>query len=322
DITFQYEGRITEWPAWSANILSNDWVEIGMYLPWFPLNPAYGDFTSDLEVTCDPAWQVRSFGSFEQEGDRWTFSQAQPVNDIVVMAARNLKTIHVPGKNPRMQVHYVTISEATASQLGDDLSSVVTLFDGWFGDIDRDYVTLVASPREQGGGYTRPGLIVLGGLDDEGFASGREVFLRYVGHEAAHLWWHNASPGTWQDWLNEGFAEFSALLVIEELFGPEAFQARLDEMAAAAVGTPPLWEFDRRDTSTPEKAAAIEGILYSKAPVLLQELRQRMGQKPFFRLCCQMVESGTSTTEAFLAIVAEISGTETAEWFETELRTR
>jgi len=38
-------------------------------------------------------------------------------------------------------------------------------------------------------------------------------------------WWANAPVNSWEDWLNESFAEYSALMAVRELFGAERFEA-------------------------------------------------------------------------------------------------
>jgi len=322
DITFRYEGTVKDQPPYLANVLTPEWVELGLYLPWFPLNAEYGDFTYELDVSCDPAYEVRSSGPVHRRRGQLIFTEESPVNDIVVVAAPDLKTSSNSGPNLQVQVYYVSIVDSTAVQIGDDLFRSTALYESWFGGTGREHVALIVSPRVSGGGYARTGLIVLGGMDDAGFAANREGYLRYIAHESAHLWWNFASPESWHDWLNEGLAEFSALLAVRELAGPEAFRTRLERKREESADTPPLWGFDRNDSSTPEKSAAIQHNLYDKGPVLLYELYQRLEHDAFCALCHRMVIEQTATTQALLTLLKDISDPETAEWFEDALRTR
>ncbi len=97
-------------------------------------------------------------------------------------------------------------------------------------------------------------------------AEHRADLLRYLAHEAAHFWWTLAPADTWEDWLNESFAEYSALLLIRDRFGEEEFRTRMDRKRESAEGTPPIWGFDRGDTSTEEKSMQVQAVLYNAGP--------------------------------------------------------
>jgi len=122
--------------------------------------------------------------------------------------------------------------------------------------------------------------------------------------------------------MNEGFAEYSALLVVRELFGREAFERRLSDKVANIQSTTPIWGFDRNDRSTQEKRDEIEKILYSKGPVLLNKLEVKIGKENFIELCRSLVANNISTTDGFLEILGNLEEDEVKIWFETLLKTR
>jgi aminopeptidase N len=318
--TFEYEGIISEWPAWSANVITEEWVELGLYLPWFPYNEAYGPFTFEIEVECDPKYRLRSYGSFKNANGKWHFKWMSPTTDIVLVANKNLKTIQQEFNGKRLNVHYSVIQDTTAKKLAGDLRGILELFEAWFGGYKESEITLIESLRERGGGYARTGLISLAGLSDDKYIAQHETYIRYLAHEASHMFWHMAPSDNWEDWMNEGFAEYSALMVIKELFGAESFNKRIETKKSNLAEKPPIWGFDRNDRATPEKSQAVEAILYSKGPVLLHLLEQRIGRDKFNAVCKEMVESNTSSTEDFLNLLLKNHGTALRDWFEDLLR--
>jgi hypothetical protein len=322
DIRLVYEGRITDWPEWSANVVTPDWIEVGSYLPWFPYNPEYGAFTFDVSVRVPPEFSVCSYVRPEREGLSWRFRQESPVHDIVLAASPELELRVFQEDGFAISLHTLTLSEETQAQMGKDLSAALRLYSEWFGGGDFWSVALVESARERGGGYARRGLIVLGGLDDQAYTVRHEAYLRYLGHEIAHFWWAGAPVETWEDWLNEGFAEYSALLLVRELCGQESFERRLQDKKATMRGTPPIRGFDRADRSSPERAAEAEQVLYSKAPVLLSELEQRVGRERFLKICRVFLRQEDRSTCSLLRVLADIDGEGTALWFGEELTHR
>jgi len=324
-LAFTYRGEVTEWNPLSANVLTEDWVELGLYLPWFPWNDAYGDFTWDLQVLCDEGWGVRSAGEWQRadyrEGtDSWQFAWTEPVNDIVVVASPDLKSASRSKDGAEVDVHYVTISDSTASLMASDMRVALEGFTSWMqSGVPGGSLAIVASPREVGGGYARRGIIVLGDLEDEAYRSSREGYYRYLAHESAHLWWNQAPTSTWEDWLNEGFAEYFALRAVRERFGEEAFQRRLETKRESAQDAPPIQGLDRLDRSTPAKAQGIQAALYDMAPLLLHQLEEQVGSELFLAVCREMIEEEVEITADFLAVLEARAGERVAAVFAQKL---
>jgi len=314
-VFFAYRGRITHWNEWSANVLTPEWTELGVYLPWFPTHPDCGPFTFHLEVERVAGIEIRSTGEAKQDGGRLVFEGQDPTSDIVVAASPGLKTRGFETPGCQVWVHHVTLSTPTVEQIADDVSWIFGRFRSWFSGSVRGRITLLQSMRERGGGYARRGFISLGGLDDEGYRGNREGYQRYLSHELSHLWWHRAPTSTWEDWLNEGFAEYSALLVIRERFGEEAFQRRLHEKRENSKGLPPVRCLNRQDVSSADKRNVIERVLYQKAPVLLHRLREKIGYGRFIEACRLMIERNVQSTAGFLRTLDETVGPGTGEWF-------
>ena len=150
-------------------------------------------------------------------------------------------------------------------------------------------------------------------------------FVREVTpHEVAHQWWgHAVGWASYHDqWLSEGFAEFSAGLFLQQAVGKDwrkdyiEFWERLRErileknnFGVAPTDAGPLWMGVR--LISPRTASAYQNVTYPKGAYVLQMLRSIMysrddGDKPFIAMMHDFVESHRerpATTESFKAIV-------------------
>jgi hypothetical protein len=314
NIKFEYKGKITRWPGWSANVIGDQWTEIGLYFPWFPFSFDLGIFTYDINVSCDSEYGLASIGYIEKMKTGWHVSCPEPTNDISICLSRNLKTHERQLAGNKLHIYHLTIPDSTLENLSSDISEIILNYNRWFGAVHRDFC-VVESRRTKGGGYGRIGGIFLGGFDGKSYIGNREKYNRYLAHEIAHQWWYKAPASSWEDWLNESFAEYSALAVLRERFGENQFSINLAEKSRSIVGTPPIWGFDRSTEPDAEK------LLYSKGPVLLKKLEDRMGREEFNRFCSQVFSRDISSTSDFLGLLEASEDRHTRSWFEELLKT-
>jgi hypothetical protein len=169
-------------------------------------------------------------------------------------------------------------------------------------------------------------------------------FVREVTpHEVAHQWWgHAVGWASYHDqWLSEGFAEFSAGLFLQQAVGKDwrkdyiEFWDRLRErilqknnFGVAPTDAGPLWMGVR--LISPRTESAYQNVTYPKGAYVLQMLRSIMyspddGDKPFIAMMHDFVESHRerpATTESFKAIVEkhmsklmDLYGNGRMDWF-------
>lgn len=320
-IKFSYEGTITSWPSYSCNVITPEWVELGMYFPWYPMTTDLSQkITFDLEVICPPGWMVAGYGDFQLSPQGWRGSWHQPAQDIVVIASPILFKKQYNHPKGKINLFTSTFSREAARQLGEKSLYALSTFKDWFGPVSPSTYSIIQSAREKGGGYGRRGLVVLGGIDEKDFLNRPEVYLRYLAHEIAHAWWWQAPVETWHDWLNEGFAEISAQLLVAERFGQEIYLCNMERKRQNAYGLGPLWGFDRLDQSTPEKQIHCERLLYDRGPVILHDLRNQVGSDQFLVFCKRFRQIDRATTQSFVALIQEMFGKTLIQWLEKQLK--
>jgi hypothetical protein len=165
-------------------------------------------------------------------------------------------------------------------------------------------------------------------------------------HEVAHQWWgHTVGWASYHDqWLSEGFAEFSAGLFLQQAVGGDwrkdyiEFWDRLrlrilekNRFGIAPNDAGPLWMGLRLDS--PRTEDAYQNVTYPKGAYVLQMLRSMMydnddKDKAFIAMMHDFVDAHRdrpASTESFKAIVdqhitkrMDITGTGRLDWFFNE----
>lgn len=163
-------------------------------------------------------------------------------------------------------------------------------------------------------------------------------------HEVAHQWWgHAVGWASYHDqWLSEGFAEFSAGLFLQQAVAGDwrhdyiQFWDRLrqrvlekNSFGVAPNDAGPLWMGER--LISPRTMDAYQNVTYPKGAYVLQMLRSIMrsdDDKPFIDMMHDFVESHRdhpASTESFKAIaekhmskLMDVEGNHRLDWFFNE----
>jgi hypothetical protein len=165
-------------------------------------------------------------------------------------------------------------------------------------------------------------------------------------HEVAHQWWgHAVGWASYHDqWLSEGFAEFSAGLFLQQAMAGDwrkdyiefwdRLQKRIlekDNFGFAPNDAGPLWMGLR--LTSPRTENAYQNVTYPKGAYVLQMLRSIMyspqdQDKPFIAMMHDFVESHRdvpASTESFKAVVEkhmsktmDLRGNGRLDWFFNE----
>lgn len=315
DMIVDYSGTQVRVPeAWGVNCVTPEWVELGMYGPWFPWQPSDQEgFTYSVRVAAPPGYSVTGLGESERAVNGWLVRSSLPVTDIVVIAAPDLGHKTVERGGVRATTHFPSpAGEQVANLAGtiaDDVVWILEYFRSWLRD-DSDRVSsasVVISPRTSGGGYARPGFVVLG--DIEALVSRPQATFKYAAHEFSHFWWCSAPKDIWEDWLNEGFAEYSALRATRAKFGEEGIRDIVRKKGERAAGLPPVRGIDRTSGQAYQ-------VLYDKACLLLMGLAARIGEQAFDKVAREFLSLESKHTAAFLEVLAKHAGRDVSADFD------
>ncbi len=185
-------------------------------------------------------------------------------------------------------------TEALAQVAMADAVNSIQVFTKLFGPLDNKRLA-VTQQSAWNFGQAWPSLVYLPYLP--GLSSllklelgldGYAGFVDQVGiHEIAHQWWgHHVGWASYRDqWLSEGFAEFSTALLIELTQGAQAYDKFWDQRRQSILGTGPGVELAPYAAgaitlgyraATPSSPNAGRELIYSKGAFVLQMLRTLM----------------------------------------------
>jgi hypothetical protein len=300
----RYEGTVA--PS-GENSMQPDWIELALYSAWFPVGVDLGRFTYELNVAVDPNYKVTGSGDIRTTAPgSYEIRQASDTFDIVLMASSRIQMRKV-GESLRLDS--VGLNEGEAARVAVASGAVMERLGQWFGPASSSRLTVIFTPRDSGGGYSRPGMVCYSrwtlGADDR--------LLRGLAHEMAHLWWTGAPAETWEDWLNEGFAEYTALMVIRDRLGEAAFQKAIADLEKEVQGAPPVWGISRSDNRA-------YTVLYEKGALILYRLEKQIGKEAFARYLKALAQGKVSSVKEALALLETSNSPEASATLERMLR--
>jgi len=294
-LSIAYHGALEKIPEWGAapdqkfgmdDQINPKLVYLAVYSFWYPVLGPYGEtFETNLEVSLPEGWTAVSGGDLHDLGTangrtirRWSVKKNF---DIALSASASYRRIATND----VELYYVQMPEPVVRAEAKNLSDVMTLFRDKLGATvaPGGVVRHVYAPLRYGqgrAGIARPGLIITseGRVLDAMAADPRYTLFQDVAHEIAHFWWNFGSGQG--DWINEAFAEYFSALAVRELVSEAEFNSALERYRKGVAGLPK----DAPSLATVPKDGnyMIWTVRYQKGSLMLDAVRQAMGDKAFF----------------------------------------
>ncbi|MFW6282197.1 MAG: M1 family aminopeptidase [bacterium] len=290
------------------NRIENGFVELGMYAPWFPFFENYLEpAIFNLNIVIDDGYKVVSRPQVIKDNGNYIIEQEDPFGDCTIIAFNNFKCFEFNNADIKSSVYYINEEhKETAINSKELTEKLINYYNSQFGKTARDRVNIVITPRKNGGHYCRPGLLV---YSAEIAGSSELKLFRNLGHEIAHFWWNKAEFTSWEDWLNESFANYSVLKAVRNYYGIDKYNEIIDKYQENAKNLPPIRGL-KRDTSQETFLT-----LYCKGTLKLLELEKMLGESKQLKLLRKVHQNEIKTTSEFLELLRNFSSTQIAEKF-------
>ncbi|MBK9164774.1 MAG: hypothetical protein IPM21_12875 [Acidobacteria bacterium] len=239
---------------------------------------------------------------------------------------RHAETVTFDGTDRRIPLEYNSVSGAVLAIKEDfilaEISNSVRYFDKLFGAYP--YETYSASFHPYGFGQGFPSMLMIPPTDRAG-----KYTYAFIAHETAHQWWGNiVAWRSYRDqWLSEGFAEYSGVLYTSLRENPKAARNLIEEMRDS-LRRPPLTTTGIGKGKLNEVGPIILGhrlnssktfggyqtLIYNKGGLVLRMLHFLFTDpssgdgEPFFNMMRAFVEKhrdGTASTDDFRKVANE-----------------
>lgn len=240
---------------------------------------------------------------------------------------------------------------AMAKTMGMEMSNTIRVFSNYFSPYPYKTLAVTSLPLAYSYGQGWPGLIYLWSasfLDSTQrhaikLKDGPELTDFFRGHESSHQWWgHKVGWKSYHDqWLSEGFAEFSGNLYVQYRDGMKDYLLRwrqekdllkrkdINGHEVESLG--PIWMGQRIHSSMTDPMS-YQDLIYSKGGYLLHMLRMQLWDsknpdpdhafKAMMWDYCAMFDNKAASTEDFKAIVEkhmtrgmDLAGNHKMDWF-------
>jgi hypothetical protein len=269
------------------------------------------------EIVVPAGVQVVTTGSTlwsgEQQPGTTTYRVVSgPVREFA-MTIGDFVSVSVPGGVAGdVPVHVSTARGSTldGAQVAQVAAAALTTYETRFGAYPYRELDIHLLPGQYDGGWEYPGLILLS--SDAQVDAG----TRYVAaHEVAHQWWYGVVGNDIyrEPWLDEAFAQYSAIIYAEDMVGAAAAQADWERevlqryRGALADGDYPV---GLAITDYPNFNVYYRTV-YGKGAVFLRTLRDELGDDLFFQALQHYYARhryGTGTTASLQQSFEEVSG--------------
>ncbi len=204
--------------------------------------------------------------------------------------------------------------EGLAASYGDTAAKILGFYSDIFSPLPDAHLAIVEIADDTVGGYTAPGLVALASR-----AVTNPVNYRLLSHEISHLWWRClVSPASSNDaFLDEGLAEYSKALYIQQAAGDAAFEDLMRDTAVGALTheeVAPIAQASQLHEFTPE----YESIVFDKGAMVFHMLRWVIGDDAFhqtLKTLAQQYAWKSVSTDQFQRIAEKASKQELTFFF-------
>lgn len=172
---------------------------------------------------------------------------------------------------------------------------ILRFYESKFGPYPYEKLSIVQRVWPTSGGHSPASFIVLNDLikvpgkgpyinvnSPVDFSRWKEYF---IAHEIAHQWWgQGVTWKTYHDqWLSEGLAQFSSILYLREKYGDKAFSSILKKLSRWTEKKSEWGSITMGSRLSYFDFDAYQSIVYDKSSLVLNMLKDLLGEEPFFR---------------------------------------
>ena len=197
-LLIKYHGAADSW----YTLYEQDILAVNIYTAWYPDCCTPEIHPTKVRIHLNDEYFIIN-GSYQPAEGYWEYQP--PDFDVNILALRNSSVYR---STSSVVYYYGTEHFEAAKKYISAYETAANYFKALYGNDKTHAMNLVILPNtRQCGAYIRTSLMVFDGFDED-----TDSIVHHIAHETAHCWCTGALPSSWEDWMNETFAEWSALL--------------------------------------------------------------------------------------------------------------
>ncbi len=313
---------------------------------WYPAPSDEAYFTARLKIILPPGFTCISNGKLVEKS---TLDSLEDVEDLEKIGS---SVFIFESENPLKYLSFIVgkfrIMDEVSSPLPfqyfrgteihgfrwDLFGEAMKIFNFYqkrFGDYPFEKFAIVHRFWPQGGGHSPASFIVLNErprvVGQRRFQSkGSPVNLSrwkeyFIAHEIAHQWWgQGLSWGSYHDqWLSEGMAQFASIIYLREKYGEGVYSQIMKKFSSWTRKKSEWGAIMLGSRISYNDFEAYQAIVYNKAAVVLNMLKDILGEDVFFHALREFFDrykySAPRSKELF-STFEEISGEDLSVFFD------
>lgn len=297
-IKILYTGIISGW----HNSITESFISLNLYSAWFPVVDNFETVEKNVLIKNIPDFMLLK-GIMTEQGWKYKCDSF----DCNLLAVKNWNRQSSSVNGSVFNVHFddkvdgkESKSKIMLKMVEDILKSYIELL----GNVrikPCEFDILISSDEASQGGYCRENLVVLSELAED------ELYTEHhLAHELAHVWSTGADVFSWEDWLNETFAETMALYHIKEKFGETVYGTYISKLTQEVDELPAIKTIDGSRPS---------GV-HEKGTYLMHKVGEEFGVDKLINLVNIFIKLEEKNTENFLS---RVRNSEIADFIEMNL---
>jgi hypothetical protein len=240
---------------------------------WYPVFPAYPNFTFNLESNVPKGWEIISQGKGSRSANQIKYQMPRPQDDIYLIGAPWKRYAKSSG-DVELEVFLLSENQALAQRYLDASEKYIDIYSNWIGSYPYQKFAVVENSWQTG--YGMPSFTLLGSNVI------RLPFIIYTSlpHEILHNWWGN---GVFIDFIKGNWSEGLTAYMADHFSSEQRQQDseyRRKALERYANFAAKQNDFALKDFTSRHNEAS-QAIGYSKSLMLFHMLRNRLGEETF-----------------------------------------
>lgn len=323
---------------------------------WYPTPPEEDFFTARVKIIVPPGFTSIANGrllekgtlngisdvtGLDKAGNDFTVHEIDtPVKYLSFLVGRLSLTERLAG-DPPLSCYVASDVRWLRRDFLGDARQILSFYQGLFGPFPFESLRIIQRLWSTAGGHSPASFLVVNELPRRTDATGAIVPMvpspsspvdlsrwkdYFLAHEIAHQWWGQGVTGaSYRDqWLSEGMAQFAAALYLRSKHGEGAFAAILKRFSKWAEKKSGWGAITLGSRLSYLDFEAYQAVVYDKAALVLNMLRDMMGDEKFFaglRDFFAQYRRRAATTGQFRSAMEAAAGRSLAGFFDPWLNT-